>query len=90
MVKKQNSIAGIVALISVSVLIFPVTLLSNPTENSAMWGFTPARNLVSSETNLPEKWNPKTGENIKWRAETGIANLCGTCHYRWQSFRWNK
>ena len=77
MVKKQNSIAGIVALIFVSVLIFPVTLLSNPTENSAMWGFTPARNLVSSETNLPENWNPKTGGNIKWRAELGSQTYAG-------------
>ena len=42
-----------------------------------MWGFTPQRNLVSDETNLPEKWDTKTGENIKWKAELGSQSYAG-------------
>ena len=33
---------------------------------TSMWGFTPSRNLVSDETNLPIEWDPDTGKNIKW------------------------
>ncbi len=77
MVKKQSSIAGTIALVCVAVLIFPITVLSERTEDTAMWGFTPSRNLVSGETNLPEKWDPKTGENIKWKAELGSQTYAG-------------
>ncbi len=37
----------------------------------AMWGGSPARNMVSSETNLPAKFDPNSGLNVKWRAELG-------------------
>ena len=77
MLKIQNSIAGTVALIFVSALVFPVTVSSERAENTAMWGFTPSRNLVSDETNLPDKWDPKSGENIKWRAELGSQTYAG-------------
>lgn len=77
MLKIQNSIAGTVALIFVSALVFPVTVSSERTEDTAMWGFTPSRNLVSDETNLPDKWDPKSGENIKWRAELGSQTYAG-------------
>ena len=77
MLKIQDSIAGIAALIFVCVLVFPVTVSSERTENTAMWGFTPSRNLVSDETNLPDKWDPKSGENIKWRAELGSQTYAG-------------
>jgi outer membrane protein assembly factor BamB len=36
-----------------------------------MWGGTPDRNMVSSMTGLPTKWDVKTGENVKWKAELG-------------------
>ena len=77
MLKIQDSISGITALIFVCVLVFPVTVSSEGTESTAMWGFTPSRNLVSDETNLPDKWDPKSGENIKWRAELGSQTYAG-------------
>ena len=77
MVRKQSIEAGTIALICVGVLIFPITVSSERTEDTAMWGFTPSRNLVSGETNLPEKWDPKTGENIKWKAELGSQTYAG-------------
>lgn len=46
-------------------------------EETSMWGFTPSRNLVSDETDLPEKWDPETGLNIKWRASLGSQTYAG-------------
>ena len=36
-----------------------------------MWGGSPERNMVSEMTGLPDRWDPKTGANIKWVAELG-------------------
>lgn len=44
---------------------------------TAMWGFTPSRNLVSDEKDLPEKWDAKTGLNIKWTATLGSQTYAG-------------
>ena len=44
---------------------------------TAMWGFTPSRNLVSDEKNLPEKWDVETGLNIKWTATLGSQTYAG-------------
>ncbi len=38
---------------------------------TAMWGNTPARNMVSDETGLPAEWDPESGMNIKWTAQLG-------------------
>jgi outer membrane protein assembly factor BamB len=38
---------------------------------SAMWGGTTERNMVSSEKNLPAEWDPSSGLNIKWTATLG-------------------
>jgi outer membrane protein assembly factor BamB len=35
------------------------------------WGQAWNRNMVSSETNLPDSFDPKTGKNIKWIAQLG-------------------
>ncbi|MCI0746059.1 MAG: PQQ-binding-like beta-propeller repeat protein [Verrucomicrobia subdivision 3 bacterium] len=35
------------------------------------WGHAWTRNMVSAETNLPARFDPKTGLNIKWTAELG-------------------
>jgi outer membrane protein assembly factor BamB len=43
----------------------------------AMFGGTPSRNMVSDETGLPEKWDPKTGLNVKWTAELGSQSYAG-------------
>ena len=44
---------------------------------TAMWGFTPSRNLVSDEKNLPVKWDAATGLNIKWTATLGSQTYAG-------------
>jgi len=36
-----------------------------------MYGGSVSRNMISNETNLPEKWDPATGLNIKWQAKLG-------------------
>jgi outer membrane protein assembly factor BamB len=36
-----------------------------------MWGGTPSRNMVSAAKGLPDKWDVKTKENVKWVAELG-------------------
>lgn len=49
---------------------------SNPTEIE-MFGGTSSRNMVSDEKNLPDKWDVKTGENIKWSAKLGSQTYAG-------------
>lgn len=39
--------------------------------DSPQWGAAWTRNIVSAEKNLPEKFDIKSGENIKWRAAIG-------------------
>ncbi len=46
-------------------------------QEAAMWGFTPDRNLVSDEKGLPTKWDPATGENIKWKEVLGSQTYAG-------------
>jgi outer membrane protein assembly factor BamB len=46
-------------------------------EDVAMFGNTPARNMVSAESGLPVRWDPATGENVKWRAKLGSQTYAG-------------
>jgi outer membrane protein assembly factor BamB len=43
----------------------------------AMFGGTPSRNMISDEEGLPTKWDPETGENVKWVAELGSQTYAG-------------
>ena len=55
-------------------LIFLFSALICPTLFAAdqpHWGQAWTRNMVSSETNLPSNFDPKTGQNIKWSAKLG-------------------
>jgi outer membrane protein assembly factor BamB len=36
-----------------------------------MWGGTPSRNMVSTLTGMPSKWDIKSGQNVKWMAALG-------------------
>ena len=65
---------AIVYTILVTVLIVSVIPVAAET---AMWGFTPSRNLASDEKNLPEKWDAETGLNIKWQATLGSQAYAG-------------
>lgn len=40
-------------------------------QTEAQWGEKLTRNMISEETGLPDKFNPETGENIKWIADIG-------------------
>jgi len=42
-----------------------------------MFGGSPSRNMVSSETGIPESWDVKTGKNIKWVAKLGSQSYAG-------------
>jgi len=43
----------------------------------AMFGVTPSRNMVSSETGLPTDWDALTGRNIKWKQKLGSQTYAG-------------
>ncbi|HVT58457.1 MAG TPA: PQQ-binding-like beta-propeller repeat protein [Thermoanaerobaculia bacterium] len=43
----------------------------------AMYGGTPARNMVSDATHLPSRWDPATGLNVKWAADLGSQSYGG-------------
>ena len=49
---------------------------------AAMFGHTPARNMVSKETGIPTEWDPETGKNIKWVAELGSQTYAGPLVYK--------
>ena len=61
------------------IILITVLIVSTGTAaaETAMWGFTPARNLVSDEKNLPEKWDAETGLNVKWTATLGSQTYAG-------------
>jgi len=40
-------------------------------QDRPQWGEAWSRNQTSPERNLPSSFNPKTGENIRWRAKLG-------------------
>ncbi len=40
------------------------------------WGAAWSRNMVSAETGLPDSFDPKTGENLKWTAKLGTDGHC--------------
>ena len=62
--------------ISFSQTVLIVSVMSASAE-TAMWGFTPSRNLVSDEKDLPVKWDTETGLNIKWTATLGSQTYAG-------------
>src|SRR5262245_59527346 len=37
----------------------------------------PGRNVVSAATGLADRWDPKTGENVRWAAELGSETYGG-------------
>ncbi len=43
----------------------------------AMFGNTPARNMVSDETGLPASWDLETGKNVLWSQTVGSQSYAG-------------
>jgi outer membrane protein assembly factor BamB len=54
-----------------------VTAQTPDQKQTAMFGFTPSRNMVSNEKNLPVEWDIKSGKNIKWTAKLGSQSYAG-------------
>jgi len=40
-------------------------------DDQPQWGERFSRNMVSSETGLPDRFDPRTGENIRWTTDLG-------------------
>jgi len=51
--------------------------VAEKTESAVMFGFTPSRNMVSAEKELPVKFDVKSGLNIKWVEELGSQTYAG-------------
>ena len=52
-------------------LCLPALLSMASAEDRPQWGQRYSRNMVSSETHLPESFDPATGKNVKWVAPLG-------------------
>jgi outer membrane protein assembly factor BamB len=51
-------------------------------DDVAMFGGTPSRNMVSSETGLPSEWEIETGKNILWKQQLGSQSYGGPVVYK--------
>ncbi len=60
--------SGILGLVFICM---PGWILTVSADDQPQWGQKYSRNMVSSETNLPDRFDPATGENIKWVAPLG-------------------
>ena len=58
-------------------LAVPAGAAPEPGSDVALFGNTLSRNMVSPETGLPEKWDVKTGENVKWQQPVGSQSYAG-------------
>ncbi len=56
--------------------VFSLSLLQAQ-ESASMFGGTPSRNMVSSEKELPSRWDLETGENILWQQDLGTQSYGG-------------
>ncbi|MFQ5528201.1 MAG: PQQ-binding-like beta-propeller repeat protein [Thermoanaerobaculia bacterium] len=52
-------------------------LVAAASEDVAMFGGTPSRNMISDETGLPGSWDLSTGKNVLWRQPLGTQSYGG-------------
>ncbi|MFH1921434.1 MAG: PQQ-binding-like beta-propeller repeat protein [Planctomycetota bacterium] len=56
----------------VAVLLLSLTVSeTSRADDRPQWGERHSRNMVSAETGLPDRFDPATGENVKWSAPLG-------------------
>ena len=67
---RSDTVRPALCLIGVTIAAIAVTVDVKAQER-AMFGSTPSRNMVSSETGLPASWDIESGENVKWSAPVG-------------------
>lgn len=51
--------------------VFMVAVAPLCAEDQPQWGERYTRNMVSAESGLPDRFNPETGENVKWSVPLG-------------------
>ena len=66
---RANGLLG--SLLILALLYTPGWISIVSADDQPQWGRRYSRNMVSSETNLPDRFDPATGENIKWVAPLG-------------------
>ena len=54
-------------------LVTLVALATAQADDQPQWGERFSRNMVSGETGLPDRFDPETGENVKWSVAIGTA-----------------
>jgi outer membrane protein assembly factor BamB len=68
--------------LAVAAMVLPVaTVAAHAADAPAMFGNTPSRNMVSSETGLPASWDPASGENVLWSQPLGTQAYGGPVVY---------
>ncbi len=72
---KLSSITSLAAVLALGLL--PGALAAAPDDHVAMFGGTPSRNMISTETGLPSSWNLSSGENVLWRQPLGTQSYGG-------------
>jgi outer membrane protein assembly factor BamB len=81
---KRAVLSGTPVLVLLSlVMASPPVAAADP---PAMFGGSPARNMVSSETGLPAEWDVESGKNILWRAKLGSQSYAGPVIYEGQVY----
>ena len=66
--RAKKSYAGLFTLI---IFCLPGWISTVSADDQPQWGQNFSRNMVSSETHLPDRFDPSTGKNIKWVAPLG-------------------
>jgi outer membrane protein assembly factor BamB len=64
----------------IPVIVLSAALLiaaGSSSQERAMFGGTPSRNMVSDEKGLPGKWDVESGYNLKWKANLGSQSYGG-------------
>jgi outer membrane protein assembly factor BamB len=70
-------LASVVLAVLATLPLMTLSAAAAGSDEVAMYGNTPSRNMVSDEKGLPAKWDPETGENIKWVEGVGSQSYAG-------------
>ncbi len=67
----------LLAIVCLAAAVILTAAIGKNSKEITMFGGTPARNMVSAESNIPEKWDVDSGLNIKWTARLGSQTYAG-------------
>ncbi len=74
---RQKSLTILLIPIFAGLTLAGVAAAASIPDDVGMYGGTPARNMISSETGLPATWDLESGENVKWRQPLGSQSYGG-------------